>query len=97
MTRQKRTVVDNGVEVIFKFDESTIQVGDSNLPDLLKQTAPRSVIDGVGAIWFTTKNGVDPTFEVEKGGIASENFWTLLGNIKVGTTPLYVWECTGTG
>ena len=90
----RTTVTDNGVEVIFQFDNATIQVENSNINDLLTGKADRATVDFPGRIWFTTKSNVKPTDTVDSGGLGSTNMWSQIGTISLGTKTLYVWECT---
>ena len=88
-----KTVLDNGVEVIFQFTDAKVQLGDSNLPDILSTKADQTTIDSKGQIWFTTKSNIQPTSPVEVGGLGSHNrLWQYVGEIPVGTKKLYVWE-----
>ena len=93
MSSQKRTVTDNGVEVIFEFTDATINVGKSNMDELLDEKAQKYAVDGPGAIWFTTKSNAQPIDKAEDGGIGSTFYWELIGTIPLGTKTLYVWEC----
>ena len=90
----KRTVVDNGVEVVFQFPETQIQVGNSNLDEMIGNKADRNLIDSKGQIWFTTQSNIQPTSNINIGGLSSHNVWELVGEIPVGKKRLYVWECT---
>ena len=93
MARQ-RTVTDNTVEVIFEFSDATINVGDSNMDDILGQKIDKKAFDGVGKVWFTTNNSISPMESIEKGGLGSMNSWENIGNLQVGSKTIYVWECT---
>ena len=90
----KRTVVDNGVEVVFQFPETQIKIGNSNLDAMIGNKAERKLLDSKGQIWLTTQSNIQPTSKVDIGGLGSHNLWELVGEIPVGKKRLYVWECT---
>ena len=93
MARQ-RTVTDNTVEVIFEFSDATINVGDSNMDDILGQKVDKKAVDGLGKVWFTTNSSISPMDSVDNGGMGSTNVWDQIGDIQVGSKTVYVWECT---
>ena len=87
------TVDDNGVEVIFEFENATIQVGDSNIDTLLGAKADKKAIDSQGKVWFTTDANASPNTALDSGGMGSTYVWTKIGTIALGEKTLYVWEC----
>ena len=89
-----KTVDDNGVEVIFEFENATINVGDSNIDTLLGAKADKEAIDSQGKVWFTTDPNAKPHTTIDSGGIGSGNIWEKIGTIPLGDKTLYVWECT---
>ena len=90
----KKTCADNGVDVVFEFTDATINVGESNLDDLLADKADKKAIDSKGQIWFTTNSDADPRNTIDSGGIDSRNIWQQIGTIQLTDKTLYIWECT---
>lgn len=93
MSGSKKTVLDNGVEVLFEFTNAKINVGKSDMDDLLNDKANKKAIDSKGKIWLTTDPDVTPMLPIENGGMGSDNYWEMIGTIALGQKTLYVWEC----